>query len=166
MPRPVDTTTKLPWPEPWANRRLQVFRKEAIADLTARDVSRGIPANGQVYTALSDEKGGDGTERKIINVALAAVRHNYREVRKLFKARWFKFCAKPQDLDKFKTEFEKPDALALAAAQEAAAGIEESLQEAARPIEESLPAFAGTHDPSADGSASVRIPFGEDPPEE
>lgn len=142
MPRPVDTTTKQPWPEVWANRMLQVFRRKAIADLQGRDRMNGI-TDGRVYDTVVEGKGEHQTEQRIVNPGLVKVRHNYREVRTLFKARWYKFCSQVQDLNAFKAEFEKPDLVALKRVQDEAKAIEDSLVAEAGPIEASLPKTAG-----------------------
>lgn len=144
MSMPVDTKTNEPWPAVWANRMLQEIRTEAIDNLKARSVARGIPENGQCYTmeTIGDEGDENATQVAVIDAVMVKNRHNYRDVRLLTNARWSRFCSTPQDLSAFITRFETPDEAALERVESAAADIEASLHEGAAPTVETATAAA------------------------
>lgn len=92
IPRELDGKTL--WPVHKANIKLQEIRKECIAKLRARNVSFGIPENGNLIEEVLDR---DGTPVKQINQVYAGLKHTGAEASDMFKLAWWEFCQEPQD---------------------------------------------------------------------
>src|SRR3989304_1395919 len=85
---PIDGKTGQPWSPEGSNRAFQHFKTLAVADLTARDVERGVAGEISVVTDAG---------MRVADPAKSRLRHTGAEAKSLWFGRWADFCAKPQD---------------------------------------------------------------------
>ena len=105
---PLEVDGKTRWPADRAQYVFQGMRRDVIAELRARDISHGIPADGKVYRMEKIASGPNGQmeEKFVIDHALAQVKHSGAETNSILQHRWDEFCSQPRDSTE--VEFERP----------------------------------------------------------
>lgn len=98
MSFPLELDGKTNWPENKARAKYEQFRKEAVAEMRARDISRGLPPDGSTYVVRSDEAGHKSVE---VNPLWAAQKHTGDETMMLVEDKWAAFCEDPHSSGEF-----------------------------------------------------------------
>ncbi len=102
----IDSTTGKSWSQGGANRMFQHIRHHAIAELRARDATRGVPLTEPVLDEKGEPTGAvresgkvyhQEGNRFVIDPGLAAAKHNGDDGNALATARWREYRKTPRD---------------------------------------------------------------------
>ncbi len=144
---PIDSVSGKYWDQETANRKLHMIEREAIEQLHARDIARGLPENGQRYQVVmpdpeSDPQGLRSGKAQFVPELMSIVKSTGGELVALIKHRWALWCLESRDQAGFLKETEPIHRAKVLAATEnpklrgprdeliTIAQLEESLKEA------------------------------------
>lgn len=129
--RPIDLTSGKPWSDANTNAKLREFKTEAVRQLQARDVSRGLPPDGRKYQEIARDPEDPDRLPKIVEFdpTLMSIKgYTGRELMLLIKHWWADFVSQPRDETSYATTTTSTArAAALESAKAAAADVEASL---------------------------------------
>lgn len=129
--RPTDKKTGKYWSPDNANAKLQDIKTEIVAELRARDASRGIPPDGKMYREYESDPENPGRGKlsmepipELVNVQ----RSCGRDVNLMLRSRWAEFISEPRaEASYAKSTLTTVRAAALSKAQAAASEVEKSV---------------------------------------
>ena len=98
MSFPLELDGKTSWPADKSRAKYEQCRREAVAELRARDVERGLPADGCTYLVHEDEAGHQSVT---VNPLWASLKHTGDETMELTEDKWAAFTEVPRNSGDF-----------------------------------------------------------------
>lgn len=98
MSFPLELDGKTVWPTDKSRAKYEQCRREAVSELRARDIERGLPADGCTYLIHTDDAGHQSAS---VNPLWVSLKHTGDEAMELTEDKWAEFTDEPRDSKMF-----------------------------------------------------------------